>query len=45
MLKGKKVLVPGFWNRCMLQITRLLPLNFKIRQSARMFRRELLEEK
>ena len=43
MLKGKKVIVPGFWNRCMLQVTRLLPLNFKIRQSARMFRRELLE--
>ncbi len=44
MLKGKKIIIPGFWNRGMLQITRLLPLNYKIKTAARMFRKELLEE-
>jgi short-subunit dehydrogenase len=44
MLKGKKTIVPGFWNRCMLQVTRLLPRNFKIRKAGKMFRKELLEQ-
>jgi hypothetical protein len=44
MLKGKKIIIPGFWNRRMLEITRLLPLHYKIKTAARMFRRELLEE-
>ena len=44
ILKGKKVIIPGFWNRFILQITRLLPQNFKIKQTATMFRKEVLEE-
>lgn len=44
MLSGRKVIIPGFWNRCMLQITRLLPTGFKVRKAARMFRKELLEQ-
>jgi len=42
MLKGKKIIVPGFWNRCMLQITRALPANFKIKKAAKIMRKELL---
>lgn len=44
ILKGKKIIIPGFWNRFILQITRLLPLQFKIRKTATVFRKELLEE-
>ena len=44
MLKGKRVIIPGFWNRSMLQITRLLPLRYKVKTAARMFRPELLAE-
>lgn len=44
MLKGKKILIPGFWNRCMLQITRLLPTNFKIKKAAKIMRKELMKQ-
>jgi short-subunit dehydrogenase len=44
MLKGKKIIIPGFWNRCILQITRLLPTNFKIKKAAKIIRRELLKQ-
>jgi short-subunit dehydrogenase len=43
MLKGKEVVIPGCWNRFLLHITRLMPVKFKIRKAARMFRKELLE--
>jgi short-subunit dehydrogenase len=43
MLKGKRIIVPGFWNRCMLQITRPLPVNFKIKKAAKIMRKELLK--
>lgn len=43
MLKGKKSIVPGFWNRCMLQITKLLPANYKIKKAAKIIRKELLK--
>jgi len=42
MLKGKRIIVPGFWNRFMLQVTRLLPVNFKIKNAAKIMRKELL---
>lgn len=42
MLKGKKVVIPGFWNRFLLFISRLMPLNFRISRAAMMFRKELL---
>jgi short-subunit dehydrogenase len=45
MLKGKKVVIPGGWNRVVLHITRLMPLHFKIRKAASMFRKELIETK
>jgi short-subunit dehydrogenase len=41
MLNGKKVVIPGFWNRSLLFVSRLMPLDFRIRKAARMFRREL----
>jgi short-subunit dehydrogenase len=44
MLKGKKIIIPGFWNRCILQITRLLPVNFKIKKAAKIMRKELLKQ-
>ena len=44
MLKGKKIIVPGFWNRRILQITSTLPTNFKIRKAAKIMRKELLKE-
>jgi hypothetical protein len=44
MLKGKRIIVPGFWNRCLLQITRPLPINFKIKKAAKIIRRELLQQ-
>ena len=44
MLKGKKIIVPGFWNRCILQITRSLPVNFKIKKAAKIMRKELLKQ-
>jgi short-subunit dehydrogenase len=44
MLKGKKIIVPGFWNRCMLYITRPLPVGFKIRKAAKIMRRELQKQ-
>ncbi len=44
MLKGKKIIVPGFWNRCILQITRPLPVNFKIKKAAKIMRKELLKQ-
>jgi short-subunit dehydrogenase len=44
MLKGKRIIVPGFWNRCILQITRPLPVNFKIKKAARIMRNELLKQ-
>lgn len=43
MLKGKKIIVPGFWNKCILQITRLLPVNFKVNKAARIMRKEILK--
>jgi len=43
MLKGKKIIVPGFWNRCMLLITKPLPVNFKIKKAAKIMRKELLK--
>lgn len=44
ILKGKKIIIPGFWNRCILHITRLLPANFKIKKTATMLRKEVLEK-
>jgi short-subunit dehydrogenase len=44
MLKGKKIIVPGFWNRCILQITRTLPVSFKIKKAAKIMRNELLKQ-
>lgn len=44
MLKGKKIIIPGFWNRCILQITKILPTNFKIRKAAKIMRNELLKQ-
>lgn len=44
MLKGKRIIVPGFWNRCMLLITKPLPINFKIRKAAKIMRKELLNQ-
>ena len=43
MLKGKKIIIPGFWNRFVLQISRLLPASYKIKKTAKIFRKELLK--
>lgn len=42
LLKGKTVLIPGFFNRLVLKITLLLPRGFRERRTARIFRKELL---
>ena len=44
LLKGRLVVVPGFANRVLLALTRMLPIGFKERNSARIFKRELLAE-
>jgi len=44
MLKRKKIIIPGFWNRRILQITSILPTNLKIRKAAKIMRKELLKE-
>lgn len=43
MLKGKKIIIPGFWNRCILQITKPLPVSFKVKKAAKIMRDELLK--
>ncbi len=44
MLKGKKIIVPGFWNRFVLHISRLLPVSYRVKKSAKIFRKELLNQ-
>ena len=44
MLKGKLVVVPGFVNRLIIFVTRMIPGSIKIRSASRIFRKELPEE-
>lgn len=44
MLKGKLVVIPGFMNRVLILISRLLPTGFKERRSGRIFGKEILED-
>ncbi len=41
MMKGKTVIVPGFWNRVLLFISLLIPVRIREKRIARMFRKEL----
>jgi len=41
MLKGKSVIVPGFWNRVLLFVSRLIPSRIREKRAAAMFRKEL----
>ncbi len=41
MLKGKSVIVPGFWNRILLFVSRLIPSPLKEKRCAAIFRKEL----
>ena len=41
MLKEKSVIVPGFWNRLLLLVSRLIPKRIKDKSLASIFRKEL----
>jgi short-subunit dehydrogenase len=42
MLKGKGVIVPGFFNRILLWVSKFLPARFREKRSARILSREIL---
>jgi len=44
MLRGKLVVVPGFYNRVLVLVSRLIPSRIKEKRSARIFGKEMLGE-
>jgi short-subunit dehydrogenase len=42
LLKGKTVILPGFYNRLMLRLTLMVPRGFRERNTAKIFRKELI---
>ena len=41
MLNSKSVMVPGFWNRVLLHVMKIIPPRIRMRRAAIMFRKEL----